>query len=128
MPNPTFVPVSGTIQNISPMSNDCCSSMVSIRNNSGITNFVVSPSTYVVQETMLRPGMRVTAFYDASLPVPLIFPPQLIYYIFLKLHLYNFHFHHIYINYHQILKMDFLILHLLLKLNLLFYFYQDIQI
>lgn len=76
MPNPTFVPVSGTIQNISPMSNDCCSSMVSIRNNSGITNFVVSPSTYVVQETMLRPGMRVTAFYDASLPVPLIFPPQ----------------------------------------------------
>lgn len=76
MPNPTFVPVSGTIQNISPMSNDCCSSMVSIRNNNGITNFVVSPSTYVVQETMLRPGMRVTAFYDASLPVPLIFPPQ----------------------------------------------------
>lgn len=76
MPNPTFVPISGIIQNISSMNNDCCSSMISIRNNDGITNFILSPSTYVIQETMLRPGMRVTAFYDPALPMPLIFPPQ----------------------------------------------------
>lgn len=76
MPNPTFVPVTGIIQNISPMNNDCCSSMISIRTNDGITNFVLSPSTYVIQETLLRPGMRITAFYDPSLPMPLIFPPQ----------------------------------------------------
>ena len=76
MPNPAFVPVSGTIQNISPMENDCCSSMISIRNSDGITNFVLSPSTYVIQETMMRPGMRITAFYDPALPMPLIFPPQ----------------------------------------------------
>lgn len=76
MPNPAFIPITGVISNISSMSNDCCSSMVSIRNSDGITNFVLSPSTYVVQETPLRIGMRITAFYDASLPVPLIFPPQ----------------------------------------------------
>ena len=76
MPNPSFIPVTGVISNISNMTNDCCSSMISIRNSDGITNFVLSPSTYVVQETPLRIGMRITAFYDASLPVPLIFPPQ----------------------------------------------------
>lgn len=76
MPNTTFVPVSGTILNISSMNNNCCSLMIAIRNNSGITNFILSPSTYVVQETPLRIGMRVTAFYDASLPIPAIFPPQ----------------------------------------------------
>ena len=48
-----LVPVSGNIQNISPVGSDCCSQMVT-----------------------LRIGMNVTAFYDASLPVPLIFPPQ----------------------------------------------------
>ena len=76
MPSPSFVPITGIIQSITPMENDCCSSMISIRNNDGVTNFVISPSTYVIQETMLRPGMRVTAFYDPSLPMPLIFPPQ----------------------------------------------------
>ncbi len=76
MPNPSFIPVSGIVQSVTPMNNDCCSSLVSIRNNDGITNFVLSPSTYVIQETMLRPGMRITAFYDPSLPMPLIFPPQ----------------------------------------------------
>lgn len=73
---PTFVPVTGIIQNISPMNNDCCNSMISIRNENGITNFVLSPATYVVQETQLRLGMRVTIFYDSNLPVPAIFPPQ----------------------------------------------------
>jgi len=76
MANLTFVPISGIIQSITPMENDCCSALVSIRNNDGITNFVLSPSTYVIQESMLRQGMRVTAFYDPSLPMPLIFPPQ----------------------------------------------------
>ena len=71
-----LVPVSGTIQNISPVSNDCCSQMVTLRTGNNIANFIISPATYVIQETRLRIGMNVTAFYDASLPVPLIFPPQ----------------------------------------------------
>lgn len=76
MANPVLVPVSGIVQNITPLNNDCCSTMISIRNNNGITNFIISPATYVIQETRLRTGMPVTAFYDASLPIPLIFPPQ----------------------------------------------------
>lgn len=76
MATTTFVPVNGIIQNISPVGSDCCNSMVSIRNNHGITNFMISPATYVAQETRLRIGMQVTAFYDPSLPVPAIFPPQ----------------------------------------------------
>ena len=29
-----------------------------------------------IDSRQLRPGMRVTAFYDSSLPVPLIYPPR----------------------------------------------------
>lgn len=76
MPNSTLVPVSGVIQAITPLTNDCCTQRVSIMNTSGITNFMVSASSYVIQGVRLRPGMNVTAFYDSSLPIPLIFPPQ----------------------------------------------------
>lgn len=54
MANPVLVPVSGIVQNITPLINDCCSTMVSIRNNNGITNFIISPATYVIQETRDR--------------------------------------------------------------------------
>lgn len=50
--------------------------MVSIRNANGITNMMISPDTYVVNQIRLRPGMTVTAFYDGNAPAPLIFPPQ----------------------------------------------------
>lgn len=71
----TFVPVTGTIINITNR-NDCCSQMISIRSEDGIVNFMVDPETVVIDNRQLRTGMRVTAFYDSSLPVPLIFPPQ----------------------------------------------------
>lgn len=71
----TFVPVVGTIVNIT-RGNDCCSQMVTVNSDNGITNFSVSSETVVIDSTQLRPGMRVAAFYDSSLPVPLIFPPQ----------------------------------------------------
>lgn len=76
MANPTLVPVSGVIQNISPLADDCCTQRVSIFNSDGITNFIVGPESYVIQSARLRPGMSVTAFYDSNLPIPLIFPPQ----------------------------------------------------
>ena len=72
MENQTLVPVSGVIQRITPLSQDCCSLQVSIVNNSGVSNFIVSPSTYVVQEIHLRAGMLVTAFYDSNLAIPLV--------------------------------------------------------
>lgn len=75
MPYMNLVPVEGTIMNISG-GNDCCTQMMSLRTGNGIVNFLVEPGTLVIDSRQLRPGMRVTAFYDSSLPVPLIFPPQ----------------------------------------------------
>lgn len=72
----TLIPVTGMIQNVSPFSENCCEQQVTIRNNDGISNFIISSDTYVIGEVRLRPGMTVTAFYDASLPIPLIFPPR----------------------------------------------------
>lgn len=70
-----FEPVIGTIVNIS-RGNDCCSQMMSLRTDNGIINFLITPETHIVDNRPLRSGLRVAAFYDASLPVPLIFPPQ----------------------------------------------------
>lgn len=70
-----LVPVTGMIIN-STRGNDCCSQMITLQAEGGIVNFVVDPETVVVDSRQLRPGMRVAAFYDSSLPVPLIFPPQ----------------------------------------------------
>lgn len=72
----TLVPISGMIQNVTPVDNTCCQQRVSIRTSNGINNFIIGPDTYVIGEVRLRPGMQVTAFYDADLPIPLIFPPQ----------------------------------------------------
>ena len=65
---PTFVPVTG--------SQECCSHLISLRTTDGTINFVVSGDTFVVDAVRLRSGMRVTAFYNPNVPVPLIFPPQ----------------------------------------------------
>lgn len=71
----SFVPVIGTILNVS-RGNDCCTQMMSLGTENGVINFVISQETLVIDSRQLRPGMRVAAFYDSSLPVPLIFPPQ----------------------------------------------------
>lgn len=70
-----YMPVKGTIINIT-RGNDCCSQMISLRTGNGIVNFIVVPETLIIDSRQLRPGMEVTAFYDSSLPVPLIFPPR----------------------------------------------------
>lgn len=41
-----------------------------------IVNFVVTPTTYFVDHTMVKIGDPIVVFYDALAPVPLIFPPQ----------------------------------------------------
>lgn len=71
-----LTPISGTIISISPFTNECCSQLVSLRTSNGIVNIISSQNTYISNTTRLRSGMRVTAFYDANAPVPLIFPPQ----------------------------------------------------
>lgn len=70
-----LVPVIGVIMNIT-RGNDCCSQMVALRTENGIVNFAVDMDTVIIDSRQLRQGMRVAAFYDSNLPVPLIFPPQ----------------------------------------------------
>lgn len=55
---------------------NCCSRIVAVRSGRDIVNFVVTPETIMIDNRQLRPGMRIAAFYDSSLPAPLIFPPQ----------------------------------------------------
>ena len=76
MENTTFLPVAGVIQRITFDASNCCRLTVSILTPEGITNVVTTEDTYVIKEVRLRPGMFVTAFYDASAPAPAIFPPQ----------------------------------------------------
>lgn len=71
----SLVPIIGVIMNIT-RGNDCCSQMVSLRTENGIVNFAVDMDTVIIDSRQLRQGMRVAAFYDGNLPVPLIFPPQ----------------------------------------------------
>ncbi|WP_315118243.1 hypothetical protein [uncultured Clostridium sp.] len=54
-----------------------CYKLMSVENENGnLVNFVVEPSTYFVNHVMVAVGDRVTGFYDANAPAPLIFPPQ----------------------------------------------------
>ena len=76
MNNANYVAVYGVIQDIRMFGNECCQQIVSILTDNGVVNFIISPNTYVVNERRLRRGMNVAAFYDANLPVPLIYPPQ----------------------------------------------------
>lgn len=76
MPSMNLVPVNGIILSITPFGDDCCEQQVSIRTSNGINHFIVGPETYVINNVRLRPGMNVTALYDADQAVPLIYPPQ----------------------------------------------------
>ncbi len=69
-----LVPIVGVVLNIT--GSGCCNQMISLRMEEGIVNFVISPETRVIDSRQLRPGMRVAAFYDKSLPIPMIFPPR----------------------------------------------------
>ncbi|MFJ7733071.1 hypothetical protein ACIQXF_14370 [Lysinibacillus sp. NPDC097231] len=42
----------------------------------GIVNFVVSPSSYFVNQEIVTLGDQITGYYDGDAPVPLIYPPQ----------------------------------------------------
>ncbi len=52
-----------------------CYKLMSVQNQDGSTvNFVVTPDTYFIDHTTMTAGDTVIGFYDADLPVPLIFP------------------------------------------------------
>ncbi|MCI8566955.1 MAG: hypothetical protein HFI39_11690 [Lachnospiraceae bacterium] len=72
----SLIPVVGTVLSIRRQSSDCCSQLIALRTENGPVNFFLSSQTLVLGSVRIRPGMRIAACYDASLPVPLIFPPQ----------------------------------------------------
>lgn len=54
-----------------------CNKLMAVNDGHGnIVHFVVKPNTYFIDQTMVRVGDQITGFYDASVPVPMIFPPQ----------------------------------------------------
>lgn len=56
---------------------DGCVMFVGLEDQNGnLVNFLVSPTTFVLDYVMLREGMEVTMYYRTDEPVPLIYPPQ----------------------------------------------------
>lgn len=78
-----FQPFSGSVTMISDFpitqanENEGCFRLMSLDGGNGNTvNFVIEPSTYFVNRSIVRIGDVATGFYDADAPVPLIYPPQ----------------------------------------------------
>lgn len=72
----SLTPITGIIQNVSQTPGACCNQMISLVTSNGPVNFIVSADTFIIDSTRLRPGLMITAFYDSTRPIPLIFPPQ----------------------------------------------------
>lgn len=78
----SFAPISGIIVSIESFptsTNDLpnCTLLIGLRSsNQELTYFIVDQNTYIVDYVTLKRGDRITAYYDTSLPVPLIYPPQ----------------------------------------------------
>ncbi len=78
----SFGSVSGTIVDMVParIGNrraNGCMIFATIEDEEGNTvNFIMSPSTYVVDFETLSVGMSVTFWYQMDAPMPLIYPPQ----------------------------------------------------
>ena len=75
-----FFSFSGTVTAIEDFmagSDDGCHKLMSVQNENGeIVNFIVSPTTYFVDQAMVLVGDRVTGYYDGDAPAILIYPPQ----------------------------------------------------
>jgi hypothetical protein len=54
-----------------------CYKLMSVQNRDGsIVDFVVTPDTYFVDHEMVEVMDLIVGFYDADVPVPLIYPPR----------------------------------------------------
>lgn len=77
----SYLSVTGVITQIQPAGSGgsdlgCTLTMAVQANYQGNVVFTVNGDTYVVDQTPLGAGERVTFFYDGDAPVPLIYPPQ----------------------------------------------------
>lgn len=77
-----FSPVYGVVTQIQDMqtgsgrSNGCTKLVTLEQEDGGIVNFVVSPSTTILDCVTFYVSQQVVMFYDPMAPVPLIYPPQ----------------------------------------------------
>lgn len=72
-----YLSVQGVVTDISNFDNGGCTKLFSIESRNGdITNFVVFPETYFINNIRVRTGMFITIFYDSNIPAVLIFPPR----------------------------------------------------
>lgn len=76
-----FSPIEGTVTSIAdfPFGNSAsaCTLLLTVQTIYGETySVVMGPSTYVLNQTPIRQGDRIIAFYDLLAPMPLIYPPQ----------------------------------------------------
>jgi hypothetical protein len=54
-----------------------CNKLFTVKDESGsIVNFVVTPSTYFINQETVMIGDKVTGYYNGDLPAILIYPPQ----------------------------------------------------
>lgn len=79
----SFGAFSGSITRISDLrqgqneATSGCYKLITVENEDGsIVNFVAAPNTYFVDHTAVFVGDKVTGYFDANAPVPLIYPPQ----------------------------------------------------
>ena len=78
MPNSRYLGLQGIVTNISNLNDDGCTKLFEVRDQNGrITNFVITPSTYFINQANIARGMSITVFYDADAPAVLIYPPRL---------------------------------------------------
>lgn len=76
-----FPSVSGTVVSIESVSLTTppsdCTLIIGVQNaQQQLTNFIVDLDTCIIDQFTLKKGDSITAFYDASLPTPLIYPPR----------------------------------------------------
>ena len=76
-----FSSLEGTISSVFPLQGSGsapCSMAMTLETGDGQTVYIrIDGSTYVLGQTPLRQGDRVTAFYDSTAPMPFVYPPQL---------------------------------------------------
>lgn len=76
-----YAHITGTIVNLDPTRTgrrvDGCTIFATLEDGDGNTvNFILTPSTYIVDNLTLSVGMLCTFWYRTDVPVPLIYPPQ----------------------------------------------------
>ena len=82
MPRSNYLSMEGIIVEIEPLRRGGyrtygCMQFITVEMSDGnIANFIVSPSTFVVDYMTLYEGMNATFYYDGNAAVPLIYPPQ----------------------------------------------------